>query len=78
MKWLINRDALVMELREQNEILRQEVKELYERIIQMAASTPHIRIAGPEELELEATSPLALFDKDQEDVRIGNKGAGVA
>lgn len=75
--WLMQRSALIEELKEQNELLRQENKALYERIIQMASSVPHIRIAGQEELEIETTSPLATFDEDQPDLRTGNKGAGV-
>jgi hypothetical protein len=77
-KWLLNKDALIEELRSQNEILRQELKQLYERMIVMAASTPHIRIPSDTEIVIEASSPLATFDEEQPDLRIGNKGAGVA
>ena len=73
--WLTQRSLLIQELKEQNEVLRQENKELYERIIQMAASVPHIRIATQDAEEIEATSPLAIVNEDG--VRIGNKGADV-
>ena len=76
-RWLLNKDALIQELKEQNEILRNEVKGLYERIIVMAASTPHIRIQGPDAdaVEISTRSPMAIFDDDE--IRIGNKGANV-
>lgn len=73
--WLTQRSLLIQELKEQNEVLRQENKELYERIIQMAASVPHIRIATPDIEEIEATSPLEIVN--EEGVRTGNKGANV-
>lgn len=75
-RWLLNKDGLIEELREQNTILRQEVKDLYERIIQMASSVPHIRVqTSADELELEAVSPMAVYDENN--VRIGNEGANV-
>jgi hypothetical protein len=74
-RWLLNKDGLIEELREQNALLRQENKELYERIILMASSVPHIRIKGPDTEEIEATSPMAIFNEDGD--RIGNEGANV-
>jgi hypothetical protein len=74
-RWLLNRDGLIEELREQNRILREENKELYERIILMASSVPHIRIKGPDVQEILASSPMAIFDEDGN--RIGNEGANV-
>jgi len=68
-------DSLIEELRGTNEILRDENKQLYERIATMAASIPHIRIVGPDEGAVEAVSNLA--EKDDEGNIIGHKGAGV-
>jgi len=69
-------NPLMEELRGQIELLRTENYALYEKIELMAASVPHIRIAGREEKEVEAVSNLEILD--EEGVRIGNKGANVA
>lgn len=79
-EWLYQRSLLVQELKDQNAALREENKELWERITQMAASVPHIRLARQdEEQEIEATSPLAIYGEegDEKGLRIGNKGANV-
>lgn len=68
-------DSLVEELRGTSEVLRDENKQLYERIAQMAASIPHIKIVGPEDEEVEALSNLRILD-DEGNI-VGRKGAGV-
>lgn len=73
--WLVQRSELVQELRDQVEILREEQKALYERIINMASSIPHVRVAINEQSDILAHSPMELLD--EEGVRVGNKGANV-
>lgn len=68
-------ELLIEELRGANEILRDENKQLYERIAQMAASIPHIKIVGPDDEAVEALSNLQITDDDGN--VIGHKGAGV-
>ncbi len=68
-------DSLIEELRGANELLRDENKQLYERIAQMAASIPHIKIVGPDDEAVEAFSNLKILDEDGN--IIGHKGAGV-
>jgi len=68
-------EPLLDELRGQVELLRGENDSLYEKIELMAASVPHIRLVKSEEEEVETVSNLEILDED--DVRIGNKGAGV-
>jgi hypothetical protein len=72
----LNLDApLVEELKNQRDILRNENDALYEKIELMAASVPHIRLVSQDEVEIETVSNLEILDED--DVRIGNKGADV-
>ncbi len=68
-------DPLIEEMRGANEILRDENRSLYERITTMAASVPHIRLAGSEQETYDTHSPLEITDDDG--TVIGHKGAGV-
>ncbi len=78
--WLLRRELsednpLVEELKNQRDILRTENDALYEKIELMAASIPHVRLLGQKEVEVETVSNLEILDDDE--VRIGNKGAGI-